>query len=46
MAGARATAAILAGLPVLSVVFSQFVGADPAAFLLAGHVAAGCWWSG
>jgi tight adherence protein B len=38
MAGARATAAILAGLPVLSVVLGQLVGADPAAFLLAGHV--------
>jgi tight adherence protein B len=38
MAGARATAAILAGLPVLSVVLGQLIGADPAAFLLAGHV--------
>jgi tight adherence protein B len=38
MAGARATAAILAGLPVLSVLLGQLIGADPAAFLLAGHV--------
>ena len=38
MAGARATAAILAGLPVLSVVLGQLIGADPMAFLLAGHV--------
>jgi tight adherence protein B len=38
MAGARATAAILAGLPVLSVVLGQLIGADPVAFLLAGHV--------
>jgi tight adherence protein B len=37
MAGARATAAILAGLPVLSVVLGQLIGADSAAFLLAGH---------
>ena len=38
MAGARATAAILAGLPVLSVVLGQLIGADPVAFLLAGHI--------
>lgn len=38
MAGARATAAILAGLPVLSVLLGQLIGADPVAFLLAGHV--------
>ncbi len=38
MAGARATAAILAGLPVLSVGLGQLIGADPMAFLLAGHV--------
>jgi tight adherence protein B len=38
MAGARATAAILAGLPVLSVVLGQLIGAEPVAFLLAGHV--------
>jgi tight adherence protein B len=41
MAGARATAAILAGLPVLSVVLGELVGAHPAAFLLSGH--AGGW---
>jgi tight adherence protein B len=41
MAGARATAAILAGLPMLSVLFGQLIGADPAAFLLTGH--AGGW---
>jgi tight adherence protein B len=38
MAGARATAAILAGLPMLSVVLGQLIGAHPVAFLLAGHV--------
>ena len=38
MAGARATAAILAGLPILSVLFGQLIGADPVTFLLAGHV--------
>jgi tight adherence protein B len=41
MAGARATAVILAGLPMLSVLFGQLIGADPVAFLLAGH--AGGW---
>jgi tight adherence protein B len=41
MAGARATAAILAGLPMLSVLFGQLIGAKPVAFLLAGH--AGGW---
>jgi tight adherence protein B len=41
MAGARATAAILAGLPMLSVLFGQLIGADPVTFLLAGH--AGGW---
>jgi tight adherence protein B len=41
MAGARATAAILAGLPMLSVLFGQLMGADPVTFLLAGH--AGGW---
>jgi tight adherence protein B len=41
MAGARATAAILAGLPVLSVLLGQLIGADPVAFLLGGH--AGGW---
>jgi tight adherence protein B len=41
MAGARATAAILGGLPLLSVLLGQLIGADPVAFLLAGH--AGGW---
>ncbi|OBF23342.1 hypothetical protein A5727_06850 [Mycobacterium sp. ACS4331] len=34
MAGARATAAILAGLPVLGLVLGQLMGAHPVAFLL------------
>ena len=34
LAGARATAAILAGLPVLGVVLGQLIGAAPVAFLL------------
>jgi tight adherence protein B len=38
MAGARATATILAALPVLSVLLGQLIGADPVAFLLGGHV--------
>ena len=41
MAGARATATILASLPVLSVVLGQLIGAHPAAFLLNGG--AGGW---
>jgi tight adherence protein B len=41
MAGARATAAILASLPMLSVLLGQLIGADPIAFLLAGR--AGGW---
>ena len=41
MAGARATAAILASLPVLSVLMGQVIGARPVAFLLGGH--AGGW---
>lgn len=41
MAGARATAAILAGLPVLGVVLGQLIGARPVSFLLGGH--AGGW---
>ncbi|KKB97336.1 type II secretion system F family protein, partial [Mycobacterium nebraskense] len=41
MAGARATAAILAGLPVLGVLLGQLIGARPLAFLLNGH--AGGW---
>ncbi|BBX46797.1 type II secretion system F family protein [Mycobacterium cookii] len=41
MAGARATAAILASLPVLSVLLGELIGAHPAAFLLGGR--AGGW---
>ena len=41
MAGARATAAILAGLPVLGVLLGQLIGAQPLRFLLGGH--AGGW---
>jgi tight adherence protein B len=36
MAGARATAAVLAGLPVLGIGLGQMIGADPVRFLLAG----------
>lgn len=35
MAGARATAAVLAGLPVVGIGLGQLIGADPVAFLLA-----------
>lgn len=41
LAGARATATILAGLPVLGVLLGQLIGARPLAFLLGGH--AGGW---
>jgi tight adherence protein B len=41
MAGARATAAVLAGLPVLGIGLGQLIGADPLNFLLAGG--AGGW---
>ncbi len=41
MAGARATAAILAALPVLGVLLGQLIGARPLSFLLSGH--AGGW---
>lgn len=41
MAGARATAGILAGLPVLGVLLGQLIGARPLTFLLGGH--AGGW---
>ena len=41
LAGARATAAILAGLPVLGVLLGQLIGAQPLRFLLNGH--AGGW---
>ncbi|WIM86404.1 type II secretion system F family protein [Candidatus Mycobacterium wuenschmannii] len=38
MAGARATATILASLPALSVVMGQLIGARPLAFLFGGHL--------
>ena len=38
LAGARATATILAGLPVLGVLLGQLIGARPLSFLLGGHV--------
>ncbi|BBY13260.1 type II secretion system F family protein [Mycobacterium marseillense] len=38
LAGARATATILAALPVLGVLLGQLVGAQPLAFLLGGQV--------
>jgi tight adherence protein B len=38
MAGARATAAVLASLPVLSVVMGELIGARPVAFLLGGRL--------
>ncbi len=38
LAGARATAAILAGLPVIGVFFGQLIGARPLEFLLGGSV--------
>lgn len=37
MAGARATATILAGLPVLGVLLGQLIGARPLSFLLRAH---------
>lgn len=57
MAGARATAAILAGLPVIGVGLGHLIGAEPLRFLLSGGVGgwflfvgvtlacAGLWWS-
>jgi tight adherence protein B len=36
MAGARTTAAVLAGLPLLGIGLGQLVGADPVGFLLSG----------
>ncbi len=57
MAGARATAAILAGLPVLGVGLGHLIGADPVGFLFSGGIGgwlllsgvslacAGLWWS-
>lgn len=41
MAGARATASILAGLPVVGVLLGQSIGADPVRFLFSGG--AGGW---
>jgi tight adherence protein B len=41
LAGARATAAILAGLPLLGLLLGQLIGARPVGFLLVGH-AGGC----
>lgn len=38
MAGARATAVILAGLPALGVMLGQLIGAHPLSFLLGGHL--------
>ena len=40
LAGARATAAILAGLPVLGILLGQLIGAQPLSFLCSG---AGSW---
>jgi tight adherence protein B len=57
MAGARATAAILAALPVLGVALGELIGADPVAFLTGGGaggallvigvtlLCAGLWWA-
>lgn len=41
LAGARATAAILAGLPLLGLLLGQLIGARPVGFLFGGH-AGGC----
>jgi tight adherence protein B len=41
MAGARTTAAVLAGLPVLGIGIGQLIGADPMGFLMSGG--AGGW---
>ena len=41
MAGARATAMVLAGLPVLGIGLGQLIGADPLSFLMSGG--AGGW---
>lgn len=57
LAGARATAAVLAGLPLLGVGLGQLIGADPLGFLLSGGLGGwlllvgvtlaccGLWWS-
>ncbi|MCV7422334.1 hypothetical protein H7K45_17440 [Mycobacterium yunnanensis] len=42
MAGARATASILAGLPLLGVGLGHAIGADPVPFLLSGGVGGWC----
>ncbi|MGU3502209.1 type II secretion system F family protein [Mycobacterium sp. C31M] len=36
LAGARATAAVLAGMPVLGIAMGQLIGAEPVRFLLSG----------
>jgi tight adherence protein B len=41
MAGARATAMVLAGLPVLGMALGQLIGADPVRFLLSGSLGGG-----
>ncbi len=41
LAGARATATILAALPVLGVLLGQLIGAQPLRFLLGGHAGGG-----
>ena len=46
MAGARTTAAVLAGLPLLGIGLGQLIGADPVGFLLSGGSVDGCWSSG
>lgn len=38
MAGARTTAAVLAGLPLLGIGLGQLIGADPLGFLLSGGI--------
>ncbi|MHA3019014.1 type II secretion system F family protein [Mycobacterium sp. BMJ-28] len=57
LAGARATATILAGMPVLGVALGQLIGADPLRFLMSGGAGGwllvigvslcclGLWWS-
>ena len=57
LAGARATAAVLAGLPMLGVGLGQLIGADPLRLLLSGGfggwllligvtlTCCGLWWS-
>ncbi len=57
LAGARATAAILAGLPLLGLLLGQLIGAQPLRFLFSGHAGGwflmagvgltcgGLWWS-